>query len=525
MGEKQKSTLKVEYGYNLFIYLKKTKMKYIIFFLALLINFNLLSQRTYQNISKIEGIKSLTEFKEFLSIPNDGKDKQEIYRNIDWAKSRLSKLGFDNKLLETSFLPLLVSEKIVNPELPTIGFYMHLDGQSVDLSKWDQESPWIPVLKKKIDGNWEEVEWSLTPSKLDNELRIFARSSSDDKGPFLMFLTALRILDKINQKPKFNLKVILDFEEETSSPGLPEAVDKYQQELMADMLLILDGPGHFSGKPTLVFGNRGISSITLTTFGPITPQHSGHYGNYIPNPALRLTKVLSSMKSDDGKVLIPGFYDGIFLDNKTKKILNRIPSEDQAIKYRTKINSVDKVGENYQESIQYPSLNIRGLKSGWVGDQTRTIIPSEATAEIDIRLVLESDPKKLINSVKEHIKLQGYTVLDYPPSDEQRLKYEKIIQMNYKISYSAFRTPVDSKEGKWLEKILKKTYNEIPVLIRTQGGSVPISPFVNKLGIPAVGVPTVNLDNNQHSPNENLRLGNYFQGIETFISILIESYK
>ena len=136
-------------------------MKYIIFFLALLINFNLLSQRTYQNISKIEGIKSLTEFKEFLSIPNDGKDKQEIYRNIDWAKSRLSKLGFDNKLLETSFLPLLVSEKIVNPELPTIGFYMHLDGQSVDLSKWDQESPWIPVLKKKIDGNWEEVEWSL----------------------------------------------------------------------------------------------------------------------------------------------------------------------------------------------------------------------------------------------------------------------------------------------------------------------------------------------------------------------------
>ena len=189
MGEKQKSTLKVEYGYNLFIYLKKTKMKYIIFFLALLINFNLLSQRTYQNISKIEGIKSLTEFKEFLSIPNDGKNKQEIYRNIDWAKSRLSKLGFDNKLLETSFLPLLVSEKIVNPELPTIGFYMHLDGQSVDLSKWDQESPWIPVLKKKIDGNWEEVEWSLIPSELDNELRIFARSSSDDKGPFLMFIT------------------------------------------------------------------------------------------------------------------------------------------------------------------------------------------------------------------------------------------------------------------------------------------------------------------------------------------------
>ena len=294
---------------------------------------------------------------------------------------------------------------------------------------------------------------------------------------------------------------------------------------MADMLLILDGPMHYTGKPTLVFGNRGISSITLKTFGPKTPQHSGHYGNYIPNPALRLSQILSSMKSEDGKVIIPDFYEGITLSEETKRILNEVPSAESAIKNRTKIKSTDKVGSNYQESLQYPSLNIRGLQSGWVGDEARTIIPSTAIAEIDVRLVLESNPQKLIKSIQNHIISLGYTILESNPTDQERLKYEKIIQMNYRVSYPAFRTPVNSPEGKWLKNVLQQYYSTNPVLIRTSGGSVPISPFVNNLGIPSIGIPTVNLDNNQHSPNENLRLGNYFQGIETFVSILLENYK
>ena len=122
------------------------------------------------------------------------------------------------------------------------------------------------------------------------------------------------------------------------------------------------------------------------------------------------------------------------------------------------------------------------------------------------------------------IEFSHKEVIESNPTDEERLKYEKIVQMNYKISYPAFRTPINSKEGKWLKELLQKYYNTSPVLIRTSGGSVPISPFVNQLGIPSIGIPTVNLDNNQHSPNENLRLGNYFQGIESFVSILLESY-
>ena len=209
---------------------------------------------------------------------------------------------------------------------------------------------------------------------------------------------------------------------------------------------------------------------------------------------------------------------------RLKKVLNNVPPAEKAIQLRTKINSVDKVGSNYQESIQYPSLNIRGLQSGWVGDQVRTIIPSTATAEIDVRLVLESNPEKLMEYIQNHIKSLGYKIFNTDPTDKERMENEKIIQMNYRISYPAFRTPVNSPEGKWLKNILHKNYNDIPVLIRTSGGSVPISPFVNKLGIPSIGIPTVNLDNNQHSPNENLRLGNYFEGIETFVAILLTPF-
>jgi len=485
---------------------------------------NILSQRTHQDVSKEEGLRSLVLFKEFLSIPNDARNKEDIFKNIVWSTNQLNILGFTTKSLSTSSLPLVVASKTINEKLPTIAFYMHLDGQAVDPSKWDQESPWIPVIKKYNGGNWEELNWNEIYADQNEDIRIYARSSSDDKGPFLMFLTALRVLDIYKTPPAFNIKLILDFEEEKSSPGLPEAVANYQTDLMADMLLILDGPMHFTGKPTLVFGNRGISSITLKTFGPKTPQHSGHYGNYIPNPALRLSQILSSMKNEDGRVIIPNFYEGITLSEDIKKILKNVPEAESSIKNRTKINSTDKVGGNYQESLQYPSLNIRGLQSGWVGDQVRTIIPSNAIAEIDVRLVLESNPEKLMKSIKNHIESFGYTILESNPTDEERLKYEKIVQMNYKISYPAFRTPVNSAEGKWLKDLLQKYYKTSPILIRTSGGSVPISPFVNQLGIPSIGLPTVNLDNNQHSPNENIRLGNYFQGIESFVTILLESY-
>jgi acetylornithine deacetylase/succinyl-diaminopimelate desuccinylase-like protein len=496
---------------------------YISLFLLITIQ-SISAQRTYEIQAREVGVESLTLFKDFLALSNDAAKPDEITKNITWVKDRLVDLDFEIKMLKTSSLPLLIANKKIKKNLPTVAFYMHLDGQAVDLSKWDQQNPYQATIKTEEGGGFRTLGWEALDGELIDDLRIFARSSADDKGPFVMFITALNHLKKINKNPSFNIKLILDFEEEQSSPGLPQAVKKYKDDLLADLLLILDGPMHTSGLPTLVFGNRGISSLTLTTYGPLTAQHSGHYGNYIPNPALMLTKILASMKDDDGRVVIPDFYKGISISEDVKEVLEAVPTEERAIKERTQTKINDKVGNTYQESIQYPSLNIRGMQSGWVGKEARTIIPSIATAEIDIRLVLESKPEELIEGVENHIKGLGYTVIDHEPSKEERMKYDKIVRMNSKIAYPAFRTDTGSKQGKWLTNILSKYYNKNPVIIRTSGGSVPISPFVSQLGVPAIGVPTVNLDNNQHSPNENLRIGNYLMGIETILAILTSSY-
>jgi acetylornithine deacetylase/succinyl-diaminopimelate desuccinylase-like protein len=337
-----------------------------------------------------------------------------------------------------------------------------------------------------------------------------------------MFLAAIDAIDESQIEPNYNLKVIMDFEEELGSPRLPTAVEKNKELLRADMLIIFDGPRHITNKPTLSFGARGIATITLTTYGPIVPQHSGHFGNYAPNPALRLSKLLASMKDDDGRVIIPGFYDGIILSPETEKILRAVPDDDNQIRERLQLGSVDKVGRYYQESIQYPSLNIRGMQSGWIDDKVRTIIPAWARAEIDVRLVLESDPERLIELIKKHITDIGYYVIDTIPSKEERLNNKKVASFSYEVSYQAFRTDFNSEVGIWLRKAIKTAFDEEPIMIRMSGGSIPISPFVNTLGIPAVTVPTVNRDNNQHSPNENIRLGNYREGIMTMIAILAE---
>ncbi len=276
--------------------------------------------------------------------------------------------------------------------------------------------------------------------------------------------------------------------------------------------------------PTLNFGNRGIGSITLKTYGPIVPQHSGHFGNYAPNPVFRMSNILSSMKDENGIVLIEGYYDGIVIDDEIKKYLEQVPDDEVSMREKMQFKIPESVGSSYQESLQFPSLNVRGIQSGLVGSEARTIVPSECIAEIDIRLVIESDGYRLINLIKKHIESLGYYITENEPTKEERVNYDKILKFTSRVSYPAFRTEINSELGNWLNDVLTNTFDQKPVLKRTSGGSVPISPFVNILNIPAVGVPTVNKDNNQHSPNENLRLVNYINGIETFIGILSSEF-
>ena len=470
--------------------------------------------------------KLFQEFYDFLSLPNDANIPDQLTANIEWCERSFKKRGFKTQRLKTDRLPLILAEKRFNRNYPTVLFYVQVDGQPVDPTKWFQKDPFLPVLKSmNSKGEWQEIPWDNLKKDYDEDWRVFARSASDAKAPINSFLIALDIMDEQNLEPNYNIKVIMDMEEEMGSPNLPNAVKKYRKKLKADRLVILDGPRHPSNEPTLTFGARGIATIQLKVHGPKYPQHSGHYGNYVPNPAIRLSQIIASMKNQDGVVTIKGFYDGIEISDKARKIMAQVPDDENEIRRSIGISEIDKVADNYQESIQYPSLNVRGLKSGWVEKEVRTIIPSFALAEIDVRLVKETDPNRLIGLIKEHIQKQGYHITKKDPSDVERMKYGRLITFKSKISYTAFRTPIDSPIGDWLSSAIRNGFEMEPIIKRTSGGSVPISPFVNTLGVPAVTVPTVNPDNNQHSPNENIRVGNLIESVRTHLAILAQPYK
>tara|TARA_R110000744_G_scaffold369662_1_gene479952 strand:- start:1115 stop:2629 length:1515 start_codon:yes stop_codon:yes gene_type:complete len=485
---------------------------------------------TSQNIIK-ENLGSLAEkytkssfplLIDILSIPNDANFPDDIEKNIKWCENAFIKRKFITSRIETEGSPLLLAERKYKNSEKTVLIYLQVDGQPVDTTKWNQKSPYLPVVKRKNSkGEWTKVD-NFSIDSYNEDWRVFARSASDAKGPVAMFLTSLDAVEELNISPNYNIKVIMDFEEEMGSPNLSKAVEDNTDALKSDMLIIFDGPLHDTNKPTLEFGARGISTLILTTYGPIVPQHSGHYGNYAPNPALGLAQLLASMKDSYGRVIIPGFYDGIVINAKTRKILDAVPDDEDFIKDKLQIGSIDSIGTSYQEAIQYPSLNIRGMQSGWINQEARTIIPAWARAEIDIRLVLESNPAKLLTLLKEHIEKQGYYITDKVPTKQERMNYAKVVTLTYDYAYQSFRTDFDSDIGIWLKRALEKAYNDDIIRVRMGGGSVPIAPFVNKLSIPAVIVPTVNIDNNQHSPNENLRIGNYRDGIRTMIAILTE---
>ena len=504
--------------------------KNILFIILIAFTIKSYSQREFKTEVFEQAINNLDEFIEFLSYPNDANYESDIYKLMDWTENKFKSLDFKINRLDTETIPLMLASKHISDDYKTVLIYMHLDGQPVDLSKWNQENPFIPVYKLKEDGKFVDYD-SNKIANIDYEtleekdIRIFARASSDAKGPVMMLIQAMKFMNSKNIDNKFNLKLIMDFEEEKGSPSLPDAVKKHSTILKSDALLIFDGPQHESDLPTLNFGNRGISSITLKTYGPVVPQHSGHFGNYAPNPVFRMSNILSSMKDENGIVKIKGYYDGITISDQVKKYLDNVPDDEESMLNKMQFKKPESVGSSYQEAIQFPSLNVRGIRAGWVEDEVRTIVPSECIAEIDVRLVIESDGYRLHDLIKKHIEDLGYVVLDHEPSKEERMKYEKIVKFNSTVSYPAFRTEIDSDLGNWLSETLTRTFGVKPVLRRTSGGSVPISPFVNVLNIPAVGVPTVNKDNNQHSPNENIKLINYIKGIESFVGILSSEFK
>lgn len=460
------------------------------------------------------------ELLDLLAIPNVAADRANIRRNAEHLRGMLAKRGFAAELLETDGNPLVYGELRVPGATRTLLLYSHYDGQPVDPKGWRQADPFQPVVRRGKDG--PEVAGARDLPGFEPEWRIYARSASDDKSPIVMMLAAVDALKAAGLPPTVNVRVVLDGEEEAGSSSLVPAIGRYRGKLAADLMVILDGPQHPSGRPTIAYGARGIARVDITVFGPRAGVHSGNYGNWIPNPAQRLARLLATMKDDDGRILVKGWHDGISaLTPEEEAMIAAVPEDGPTMLRAFGVAAPEAAYPRLQEALQYPTLNVRGMQSAFVGAGARTIIPDSATASIDIRLVQETPADAMIRKIRDHVAAQGYHIVEGVPDDAARATHPRIARLvTFGDGTGAFRTPPADPLARALAASIRAAHGVEPVHLRTLGGTVPIAPFIEALGFPAVLVPLVNFDNNQHEENENLRIANLFDGILTVAAVL-----
>ena len=470
----------------------------------------------------------IKEYVQFLSIPNVVGDTVGIQKNTAFIMKMMGDRGIKNIQLLTGTTagapPAVYGEVIVPGAKQTFIFYAHYDGQPVNPAQWAKGlEPFAPVLfSNALDKGGVNIPYP-TDGNFNKDWRIYGRSASDDKAGVAAILNAMDVIIKQGLKLSANIKFFFEGEEEAGSPHLKEILQKYTSLLQSDAWIICDGPVHQSGKKQIVFGVRGDAHLDLTVYASKRPLHSGHYGNWAPNPALMLAKLLAGMKDDNGKVVIKGFYEDVVpLSANEKLALANVPSVDEQMKKELGINAVETPGSSLNEVINLPSLNINGMQSGNVGKQASNQIPTYATAVLDLRLVLGNDWQRQQQKVIDHIKSQGYFVIDREPTDEERAAHAKIIRViSGNDGYNAQRTSLDLPLAKKVVEAVKTTTTDQVVLQPTTGGSLPLFLFEKYLGAKTITVPVANHDNNQHAENENIRLGNFFDGIETMVSLML----
>jgi acetylornithine deacetylase/succinyl-diaminopimelate desuccinylase-like protein len=454
----------------------------------------------------------LAEFADLLSIPNLANDAPNIQRNANAVRALCEKRGLAAKLLTLEGAPPLVVANLATPNAKrTIAFYAHYDGQPVDASQWKSE-PWKPVMRDK-DG--KDVDWRSAKT-IDPEWRLFARSSGDDKAPIMAMLAALDALRDQGLKPSVNLRFVFEGEEEAGSPHLADYLKNFATELSADAWLFCDGPVHQSRRMELVFGARGTLGLDLTVYGPIKGLHDGHYGNWVPNPIVRLTHLIDSMRDENGRILIKGFYDDVRPPSSAEKeALAKIPDVEADLRREFQIAGTEGNGKKLNELLLLPGLNLRGIEAGHVGAQASNTIPTEARASIDFRLVPNETPDSIKPLVEHHLEAQSYKIVRQTPDAAARLATAKIVKVEWGSGYPASRTPLDLPFSRELSTIMTATGHD-PVLLPTAGGSLPMDLFQHGNNTPVIAFPIANHDDNQHAANENLRLQNLWDGLEVF---------
>jgi acetylornithine deacetylase/succinyl-diaminopimelate desuccinylase-like protein len=457
------------------------------------------------------------EFLDLVAIPNVRTDLPNIKRNAEHLRQMLDRRGMNPEVWDTPSTPLVYGERLVPGSTHTILFYIHYDGQPVDKTRWKQPDPFQPVLRTgSLEEGAEDVVDFAGRTAFPDNWRIYCRSAGDDKAPIQAFVSAM---DAIGGKPSQSIKVILHGEEEGSGPALDDAIKNHAGKLRSDVLVMLDGPQHPSGKPTIYYGARGGAGLTVTVYTAKAAMHSGNYGNWLPDANVRLSQLLASMVDSTGKVAIEGFYEDVPpFSAADVKMMQDVPDDTAAMRQRYGLGSTDGAASSLQQGLNIPSFSVHMMKGGEVGG----VIAASATAEIALRLVKENSPRTMVERVVAHIRKQGYFVVDKEPDTATLAAHARVATIRTRATggMGAWRTDPEGPGARFVTERLRSRYGEGLVRIRTLGGSVPAGPFIEAFQVPTVGISLANFDDNQHTDNENLRLGNLWNGILALAAIM-----
>jgi acetylornithine deacetylase/succinyl-diaminopimelate desuccinylase-like protein len=467
----------------------------------------------------------LDEFTRLLAIPNIASDRENIRKNAQFILEMMQRRGLNPQLLEgrTNDTPPAVYGEWKTPGAAhSIVLYAHYDGQPVDPKAWTASPPFQPTWRSAAMESGGQIVTLPATGEINPEWRLYARAASDDKAGVMAILTAFDALRAQGIAPSLNIKFIFEGEEEAGSPHLGEIVDLHKDLLAADAWIICDGPVHQSGRKQVVFGVRGDQNVDVTVYGAKRPLHSGHYGNWAPNPAMVLARLLASMKDDAGRVTIAGWYDGVEpLGEAERQAIAEAPAYDDELRSQLGLARTEGGGKSLLELINQPSLNINGISSGDVGALARNVIPTTATAVLDLRLVKGNDHLRQVQRLIDHIKRQGFYVIDRDPTDEERQQWPAIAKVIARSGgYNAERTRMDLPISIAVVTAVQSTSTQPIVRLPTAGGSLPLSVITDHLRTTTMTVPIANYDNNQHAENENLRLQNLWDGIETWAAVM-----
>jgi len=468
-------------------------------------------------------VEILRELADFVTLPNTATNLEDMEVNARHLTGMLESRRFEVRLLRAEGGPPMVyGQRLSDQAELTVIFYAHYDGQAVVPELWSSDPFEVVVRTARVEAGGKDVPFDALKAPINPEWRLYGRSTSDDKVSIVALLAALDALDAAGIEPSINIKLLLDGEEERGSPHIPEILRSNVDRLAADLWVFCDGPMHQTRLPQVVYGVRGVTSVHITAYGPAVGLHSGHYGNWAPDPGMALARLITSMRDVDGNILIDGIGELVRpLGETASAAIESAPPVDEKLKKDLSLGWTEGEPTPLAERITRPAINLLGFSVGQVGAKAKNAISPQARAVVGFRLVPDVTPDAIRTATERHIRQQGFHIVHEEPADAVRQERTRVVWLAWKMGYPALATDMDMQISKAVARIVDEAVDGPIVLTPSLGGSLPLYIFSEILDAPPiVVVPIANHDNNQHAPNENLRIKNLWLGIEIYAALI-----